>query len=69
MEYKNICYGIRKVSYLFSRNQQLLLRSAIKDITMAAERIKIIFHHLHGKNGMFAPVSFNKTGNKMCSQT
>jgi hypothetical protein len=69
MEYKNFCYDIRKVSYLFSRNQQLLLRSAIQDITMAAERMKIIFHHLHGKDDMFAPVSFNKIGNKICSQT
>jgi hypothetical protein len=31
---------------------------------MAAERMKIIFHHLHGKDALFAPVSFKETGNE-----
>jgi hypothetical protein len=37
---------------------------------MASERMKIIFHHLHGRGAAYTPVSFDKTGseyrNKQC---
>jgi hypothetical protein len=35
-----------------------------KAVTMASERMKIIFQHLHGKGAAYTPVSFDRTGSE-----